>query len=149
MTLNQTKAIRLSEHFTLYEFVHSETEEKMGVDNMPDETQLRNLTLLCEEILEPARLKLGEPIKVSSGLRCRRLNQAVGGVYNSQHITGCAADIRIRSWRYRKRIFAILASNPHVDQLLMEHTKKKDVYWVHVSRSDNPRHLIDENYEAI
>ena len=121
----------------------------MGVDNMPDETQLRNLTLLCEEILEPARLKLGEPIKVSSGLRCRRLNQAVGGVYNSQHITGCAADIRIRSWRYRKRIFAILASNPHVDQLLMEHTKKKDVYWVHVSRSDNPRHLIDENYEAI
>jgi len=149
MTLNQTKAIRLSEHFTLYEFVHSETAEKMGVDNMPDETQLRNLTLLCEEILEPARLKLGEPIKVSSGLRCRRLNQAVGGVYNSQHITGCAADIRIRSRRYQKRIFAILASNPHVDQLLMEHTKKNDVYWVHVSRSDNPRHLIDDDYEVI
>ena len=148
MTLNQTKSIRLSEHFTLYEFVHSETGERIGINNMPDKTQIKNLTLLCREILEPARLKLGESIKISSGLRCRGLNMAIGGVRNSQHITGCAADIRIKSWKYRKRIFNILSKNPHVDQLLMEHTKKNDVYWVHVSRSDNPRHLIDENYEA-
>ena len=148
MTLNQTKAIRLSEHFTLYEFVHSETGERMGINNMPDKTQIKNLTLLCREILEPARMELGEPVKISSGLRCRGLNQAVGGVRNSQHITGCAADIRIRTWRYRKRIFDILAKNPHMDQLLMEHTKKSNVFWVHVSRSDNPRHLIDKDYEA-
>jgi zinc D-Ala-D-Ala carboxypeptidase len=142
MTLNQTKSVKLSEHFTLYEFVHSEAAERMGINNMPDDIQMQNMIMLCRDILEPTRLAMDEPIRLSSGLRCRRLNQAVGGVKNSQHITGCAADIRIRNQKHLTRLVKVLTSNPKVDQLIIECREKNHVTWLHVSRADNPRHFI-------
>ena len=54
-----------------------------------------NVRALADEVLDPVREKLGKAIVVNSGYRCPRHNAAVGGVRNSQHLRGEAADIRI------------------------------------------------------
>jgi hypothetical protein len=58
MTLEQAKRKMLSEHFSLYEMMRSETAESHNIDNMPNATQIENLKYLCEKILEPLRLTL-------------------------------------------------------------------------------------------
>ena len=93
--------IRLSEHFMLSEFTRSSTAERLGICNELDpfypthKDIIANLKRLCEEILEPLRAFAGQPIIIGSGFRCPALNKAVGGVKNSQHMTGEACDIRL------------------------------------------------------
>ena len=55
MTLQETKFIKLSEHFTLHELVRSDTAEHHKLNNLPDEKQQQNLTSLVSRILEPAQ----------------------------------------------------------------------------------------------
>jgi hypothetical protein len=86
-------AMNLSTHFTLAEFTCSQTAERMGRVIEPTEEDIRNLTRLCVEVLEPLRADLGLPIKITSGLRPAWLNQAIGGSTNSAHMDGRAADI--------------------------------------------------------
>ena len=135
----------LSDHFTLFELVRSVRAELLEMDNMPDEKQIKNLGTLCRHILEPSRIALGDSIHITSGYRSRELNRIVGGVKNSKHIMGLAADIHIKSDDYGRRLFDILKQNVHVDQLLFEHGKNGAV-WIHVSYSPKPRHLINDNY---
>ena len=85
---------QLSPHFNLKEFVNSDTARKLGIDNTPTLRDIANLRELCVRILEPLRDFIGEPIKITSGYRCPRLNKAVGGVATSAHIVGFAADIK-------------------------------------------------------
>ena len=80
--------MRLTEHFKLSEFTNSSTATARGIDNTPNEQQIANLKRICEEILEPLRAFAGQPIIIGSGFRCPALNKAVGGVKNSQHMTG-------------------------------------------------------------
>lgn len=87
--------MRLTEHFKLSEFTNSSTATARGIDNTPNEQQIANLKRICEEILEPLRAFAGQPIIIGSGYRSPALNKAVGGVKNSQHMTGEAADIRL------------------------------------------------------
>lgn len=83
----------LSTHFSLEELIASEVAARAGIDNTPPPEALRNLYRLTEG-LERVREALGNlPIHVSSGYRCQRLNQAVGGAKQSAHILGLAADI--------------------------------------------------------
>jgi zinc D-Ala-D-Ala carboxypeptidase len=145
-TNNETDIHRLlSDHFTLYELVRSVRAELLELDNMPDEKQIKNLGSLCRHILEPSRIALGDSIHITSGYRSRELNRIVGGVRNSKHLRGLAADIHIKSEEYGRRLFDILKMNTHVDQLLFEHGKNGGV-WIHVSYSPKPRHLINGNY---
>ena len=84
----------LTKNFTLHEMVRSCTAQRRGIDNTPSVEALNNLGHLCREILQPIREMWHAPIIVSSGYRCPALNKAVGGVTNSDHIHGCAADIK-------------------------------------------------------
>ena len=52
-----------------------------------------NSRALVEDVLDLAREKFGRPIKVNSGYRCPKHNAKVGGVPNSQHTRGEAADV--------------------------------------------------------
>jgi hypothetical protein len=89
---------KLSQHFTLWEFIRSETATKRGIDNEDiTPVQLTNIQALCENVLEPVRQHFGVPIYISSGYRCPRLNKVVNGVTTSQHQTGQAADIYIKN----------------------------------------------------
>ena len=80
-------------YFNLSELSASATAERLAIDNTPPRAAQRMLTILVEQLLDPIRRRYGAPIIVTSGYRCPALNTAVGGVANSHHIVGCAADI--------------------------------------------------------
>ena len=71
----------------------------------------------------------GKPITVNSGYRCPKLNDAVGGAKNSQHMRGEAADITAGSKMENKRLFELIWDNLPFDQLIDE----SNYSWVHVS----------------
>ena len=80
-------------YFSIEEVVKSAAAERLTIDNTPPRAAQRMLTILVEQLLDPIRRRYGAPIIVTSGYRCPALNTAVGGVANSHHIIGCAADI--------------------------------------------------------
>lgn len=139
--------MKISEHFTLEEFTSSSTASRLRIANTPSDDVKENLRKLCTLILEPARSSLGKGIRISSGFRCPRLNRAVGGVPNSQHQTGCAADIYLPDSGYADTLFSILKSNPHTDQLLYERNSA-GTRWIHVSYSESPRHQASHDYRV-
>ena len=120
-------------HFTIEELYASATAKRLGIDNKPNVQQVINLVYLAAYVLEPLRVAMNEPIKIGSGFRCQKLNKAVGGVYNSQHMKGQAADLCIDGDLEKgKRWFNYIKDHLPFDQLIMEHNSK-GTYWVHVS----------------
>ena len=119
--------MNLTNHFTLNEFIISETAVRKGIDNTPSETVIINLKELCSNLLEPIREKLNAPIHVSSGYRCKKLNTAIGGAKNSQHIEGKAADITTKELTVEE-LFQFVCDNFDFDQCIQEFDS-----WVHVS----------------
>ena len=121
-------------HFTIEEMYASDTAKRLGIDNKPTTQKMINLVYLCAFVLEPLRVAMGKPIKISSGYRCEKLNKAVGGVYNSQHLKGQAADIDIQGdMAFGRKIFDHIKDHLPFDQLIWEHNPKTGSYWVHVS----------------
>jgi hypothetical protein len=120
-------------HFTIQELYASATAKAKGIDNTPNLQQVINLVYLAAYVLEPLRVAMNEPIKIGSGFRCQKLNKAVGGVYNSQHLKGQAADLCIDGDLEKgRRWFNYIRDHLPFDQLIMEHNSK-GTYWVHVS----------------
>ena len=121
-------------HFTIEEMYASDTAKRLGIDNKPTTQKMINLVYLCAHVLEPLRVAMNEPIKIGSGYRCEKLNNAVGGVYNSQHLKGQAADLCIDGdLKKGKRWFNYIKDHLPFDQLIWEHNPKTGSYWVHVS----------------
>lgn len=83
----------ISNHFYMDEFIYSAVAVERGLDNIPPEDVQSAIRNLVKKLLEPLRLYGGRPLPISSGYRCAKLNQIVGGVPNSQHTTGEAVDI--------------------------------------------------------
>src|SRR5574344_964421 len=122
MTLETTREKKLSEYFSLYEMIYSETAANHNIDNMPNETEIENLKNLCKKILEPLRQHFGV-IRINSGFRCPLLNQRIGGVGNSQHQFGEAADIRCFNKDIARKYFDFIAAHCIYDQLLFEYNR--------------------------
>ena len=98
---------------------------------------LDNMLNLIFYVLQPLRDKLGKPIIITSGYRCPRLNQAVGGVKNSQHLEGKAVDIVVNGMTISALITFIVHSGIEFDQLINEKN------WVHISFNKNHnRHQV-------
>ena len=139
---------QVSKNFTLEELTASETAKAKGIRNNPGQTDIVNLCGLVHNILQPLRTAMGYPIKIGSGYRSLALNQAVGGVSNSQHMRGEAADLCIDGDIQKgKRWFEWIKANCEFDQLIWEKNPKTGNYWVHVSyRCDgkNRRKVIDK-----
>ena len=74
-----------------------------------------NVKALVSEVLDPVREKLGMPIVVNSGYRCEKHNKDVGGVRNSQHLRGEAADIHCQD---NERLKQLIIENGKFDQLI-------------------------------
>ena len=128
------KSLRLSEHFVLAEFERSATATANGIDNRVPSQYVPALEQLCKTILEPLRAFAGQPIITSSGYRSPALNKAVGGVANSQHMTGQAADIHIPDTATGSAWFEWMEDNLLFDQLIKEKsTKTSKSFWIHVS----------------
>jgi hypothetical protein len=126
-------ATRISKNFTLEELRDSATAKRLGIINAPGVDEVCALCALVHHVLQPLRDAMREPIKIGSGYRCTRLNQAVGGVPNSQHTKGQAADLCIDGDKVKgKRWFDWIKAHCQFDQLIWEHNSKGS-YWVHVS----------------
>ena len=123
--------MRLSNNFRLSEFTRSDTAKRLGIENECSSVeQVLNLAYLCHMVLQPLRDKFG-PIRINSGYRCPELNDAVGGVKNSQHMRGEAADIHLPSVEKGLEYLSFLKTLPTVDELIWE--RKGNVGWIHVS----------------
>ena len=123
--------MNLSDNFTLEEMVRSTTAEAKGIDNIPSQDEIDNLKELAVNVLQPIRDKYGKPIYINSGYRCPQLNRAVGGVNNSQHLKGMAADIRSKD---NKELWDLIVGMVNgkeieVDQLIDE----SNLSWIHIS----------------
>lgn len=129
--------IRLSAHFKLIEFLNLQK----YADNMPTMQAVVNLTYGCHMLLEPARKVVG-PIIINSGFRNDDVNRKVGGVKNSQHLLGQAADIRPKDARQFQRLIEFLKAHDLTDQLLTGNG------WLHISWNPiaTPRHDVRVGY---
>ena len=121
-------------HFTIEELYASQTAKVKGINNKPSVQQMINLVYLAAFVLEPLREAMNEPIKIGSGFRSKELNKAVGGVQNSQHMKGQAADLCIDGDRKKgRKWFEYIRDNLPFDQLIWEKNPKTGSEWVHVS----------------
>ena len=107
----------------------------MGIDNTPDAEAIENMRNLCTKVLEPLREHLGQPVVITSGFRSKRLNEAVGGVKQSQHLRGEAADLMVESEKQAREWIRWMMDNLKFDQLILE--KQGSKVWVHVSLKRN------------
>lgn len=126
-------------HFNLSEFFRSSTAAKNGIKNEPsaDEraTIVRNINLLVDNVLDPVRDKFCTPVIITSGYRCPQVNKLVGGVANSQHMSGCAADFHIQGFTSSMmyQVFLYIFNTLEFDQLIYYRGKN----FIHVSYVEN------------
>ena len=130
--------VKLSQHFKLGEFLN------LGKypENIPTAPQISNMTYGCRNLLEPARQAIGCPIIINSGFRCEAVNRRVGGVRNSQHLVGQAADIRPKDNKQFWHLVEFLKAHTLTDQLLTGNG------WLHISWNPfgQPRHYVRIGY---
>lgn len=130
-------SMKLSEHFSLAEMCKTSA----NLDNVPNEAQVENLKRLCgwlEMLRSEWNKRYGEgndPIFINSGFRSEAVNKAVEGVKGSNHLSGCAADIRVAGIEQLVRYATILLdisdeSKEDFDELLLERSPKGN-YWLH------------------
>jgi len=126
--------MRLSQNFTLAELIKSQTAERKGINNNPNEDNIENLQRLCNEVLQPIRDHYGKVVSVSSGFRSPELCVAIGSSVNSQHASGQAADFEIYGVS-NKELADYIADNLDFDQLILEYWKPEEPNsgWVHCS----------------
>jgi uncharacterized protein YcbK (DUF882 family) len=129
--------MKLSEHFTLAEM----TKTSYNIKNVPNEAQVENLKRLCswlEMLRSEWNCRYGEgndPIIINSGFRSEAVNNVIGGTATSNHLTGCAADIRVAGMEQLIRYATILLdvsdqSREDFDELLLEYSPRGG-YWLH------------------
>ena len=158
--LSELNCVRLSPHFTLGEL----TKTSHKVYNIPSHEAIANLKRLCEW-LEVLRERYNgirnacisssaitnhaeQPLIINSGYRSPQLNRKVGGQPNSNHLTGCAVDIRVKDNEQLIQYAAILIqyaneTQQDFDELLLEKNKHGAI-WLHfaVKPKDNRRKIL-------
>ena len=148
--LSELNCTRLSPHFTLAEMCKTSAKTADGrsaqgdallAKNIPSHVHIENLKRLCgwlEMLRDEWNRRYGEgddPIVINSGYRSEAVNKAVGGVKGSNHLTGCAADIRVAGMEQALRYAVILLdisdeSQEDFDELLLERSPR-GTYWLH------------------
>ncbi len=124
----------MMKYFSVEELTASATALREGIDNRPSKCACHLLHVLVDQLLDPIREAWGEPIVVSSGYRCKQLNALVGGVKNSHHILGCAADIIAGNRADHRKLFKMIQkmqqeSRIRFTQLILEGNGR----WIHIS----------------
>lgn len=131
-------------YFTIDELCASDTARRKGIDNTPNADARLRMQILIEQLLDPIRAAWGGPITVTSGYRSPELNKKVGGVSNSQHMKGEAADITVGSVGDNKRLFDKIVELQKAGKIAFDQLIDESKYvWVHVSyRSGKNRNQI-------
>ena len=129
--------MQLSKHFTLSEMEKSQTAVRKGISNKAGSGEIKNLTDLCYEVLEPVRIKFDKPVIITSGYRSPELCEAIGSKATSQHAKGQAADFEIAGTS-NLEVALWIQNNCDFDQLILEFWKDDDpnAGWIHCSFND-------------
>lgn len=148
--------MRLSKSFIISEFLNSNVAKRKGILLDPPNEHIDNMSLLCRNLLQPLRDKLGNPIRINSGYRSIELNKAIGGAYKiidgkyvptSQHTKGMAADLKyVENGKVNnKKLFdTVLEMGLEFDQMINEFNYS----WIHISyNKGNNRKQILEAYK--
>ena len=139
----KSKKSNFSKHISWKEATGSNTAKKLDIDNTPTEEALSNMKILADELFEPLRKKIDEPILVTSFYRSQKLNNAISGAATtSQHITGNAIDIDATSIS-NCELFYIIKNEFDFDKLIWELGDDNNPAWIHVSYvKGNNRKLV-------
>ena len=124
----------ISKHISDREGTYSRTAERLDINNVPDDDQLKAMELIAEKVFEPLRKWVGGAIKINSFFRSVKLNKAIGGSSKSQHCHGQAIDI---DDTYKvvanSDMYDYIKNNLDFDQLIWEFGDDDNPNWVHVS----------------
>ena len=127
-------ANKISKHVSYKEGVRSNTADRMGLDNTPNESQLKCMEEIAEGLFEPLREWVGGPIKINSFFRGEPVNTAIGGSKYSQHMKGQAMDIDDTfGHKTNAEMYHYIKDNLDFDQLIWEFGDDKNPNWIHVS----------------
>ena len=114
----------------------SMTATRLGIENKAGSGEIKNLTDLCYEVLEPVRAKFDKPITITSGYRSEALCEAIGSKKTSQHTKGEAVDFEIIG-ESNLAVALWLTNNTDFDQCILEYyTGEQNSGWIHVSYKD-------------
>ena len=152
--VSSNKNIKLSEHFTLGEL--TKTSYITADGNIPSRVAIENLKNICENWLEDLRYSYNTlygdrsqeiPLIITSGYWSEEVNRMCGGAVNSNHLTGCAVDIRCYGPEHMIRMAGILldiadGTKRDFDELIQE--KRGTTYWIHfaVRPKDNRKKIL-------
>lgn len=126
--------MKISDHITYAEAIHSQTAKRKGIDNTPNPNQIEAMKLLAEKVFEPLREWVSGPIKVNSFFRSPDLNTAIGGSKTSQHCKGQAIDIDdVYGYKTNSEMYHWIKENLSFDQMIWEFGTDTQPNWIHVS----------------
>ena len=125
---------KISKHISYKEGTYSQTALRRGLDNTPNEEQLKCMKEVAENLFEPLREWVGGPIKINSFFRGEPVNTAIGGSKYSQHMKGQAIDID-DTFRHKTNaeMYHYIKDNLDFDQMIWEFGDDKNPNWVHIS----------------
>tara|TARA_B100001175_G_C18986812_1_gene392454 strand:- start:44 stop:502 length:459 start_codon:yes stop_codon:yes gene_type:complete len=124
----------ISQHISYKESVYSRTATRLGIDNEPNDEQMKNMLNIAQEVFEPLRMWVGGPIKINSFFRSPKLNTAIGGSSKSQHCHGQAIDLDDTFGRATNaEMFNFIREHLNFDQMIWEFGDDDNPDWVHVS----------------
>ena len=124
----------IMKHFSISELTASATALREGIDNRPSKCAYHLLHVLVDQLLDPIREAWGEPIVVSSGYRCKELNTLIGGVKNSHHMLGCAADLIAGNKADHRRLFKLIQQMQQQGQIrFTQLIWEGNGRWIHIS----------------
>ena len=136
--VSMNKDLKLSEHFTLGELTKTSLKTEDG--NIPSRVVIENLRNLCENWLEDLRYSYNTlyhkgGVIINSGYRSPEVNRLAGGAPTSNHLTGCAVDIRVGGFEQAIRYASILldiseGTKRDFDELFIERNKAGS-HWIH------------------
>ena len=124
----------ISKHISNREGVYSRTAERLDINNVPNDDQLRLMEIVAEKVFEPLREWVNGPIKINSFFRCKKLNTAIGGSRSSQHMKGQAMDIDDTFGVVTNSdMYNYIKNNLDFEQLIWEFGDDDNPNWLHVS----------------
>lgn len=138
---------QLTKNFSVSEFARSKVADQLGIINDPAADCMIPQIKQTAELLQKIRDKYGKPIYISSGYRCPELNDAVGGVWNSDHLSGNAADIYSEDTEELWNCIVEMIKNQEIE--VCQLINYKHYKWIHISRlyrnARHKNHIFNKN----